>query len=99
MSSTAVHWNEPTTLIRVLRECVQRVPADLSSLTSYAAFILISDRQQRIMVWVGRRCSNVDNDYAEHLAKEINYQEFNGTEDYCPAIVYEAGLSFDSTRC
>ena len=87
-------WNDPTTLTRVLRETVQRVICDLGSLASYAAFVLASDRAKKIIVWIGRRCSNTDAELAEYLARQINYEEYGGPEDFVVPIVYEAGETF-----
>ena len=64
-----------TTLVRVFRETVQRVPCTSSSLFSLASFVVISPTRNLVLVYHGRGCSAEDSEVANEIAKEYKSEE------------------------
>jgi hypothetical protein len=63
-------------LVRVYKTSVQRLPCDLSNLSSKAAYVLIVSAVRRCFVWIGNVCSPVDRTIAENLAYDILRDDF-----------------------
>jgi len=75
-------------LLRVYKESVQRLPCELSSLSSFAAFIVIcvgGPTQRRCMVWIGTTCSPADRTLAEKLSLVVAVDDLGSTAPDCMA--------------
>jgi hypothetical protein len=67
--------NDATTMVRVYRETVQRVPCTASSLSSTASFILVSPLRHLVLVYHGRESGAEDTMVANEIAKEYKSLE------------------------
>ena len=60
--------SEPTSLYRFYRRTCQRVRCAFTALNSSCAFIVTSDRANKIVLWIGKNCSAEDKNMAEHYS-------------------------------
>jgi Gelsolin repeat len=56
---------------RVYKCTVQRISCNLKQFSSYATFLLVSDRSRKIFIWIGRASSLEDTVLAENVAFDI----------------------------
>lgn len=64
-----------TSLVRIYCSTVQRLPCDLKSLSSKAAFLIVCPAQRRCIVWIGSQCNPVDRTMAEGLAFDVSRED------------------------
>ena len=48
---------DPISLYRIYNGTSQRVPSQLSSLNSAAAFIILCDDDRQVIMWIGEQCT------------------------------------------
>lgn len=71
-------------LLRVYKESVQRMPCELNSLSSLAAFIIQCVGTQRsVMLWIGSGCSPADRTLAERLSLETAVEDLGTPAPDC----------------
>lgn len=69
-------------LLRVYKESVQRLPCELTSLSSNAAFIIVSAAnlaQRRCILWIGSACAPADRTIAEKLSYDVAVEDFRSS--------------------
>jgi hypothetical protein len=74
---------EPPCLYRVYQATSQRVPLELSQLNSAAAFLLICDDDNRVLIWLGSNCPDSDITFAKEMALEVyrrDMRNYDSTE-------------------
>lgn len=67
-------------LLRCYKESVQRLSCELTSLSSYAAFVIVgvgNVAQRRCIIWIGASCSPSDRTIAENLSYDIAVKDYN----------------------
>lgn len=62
---------DATCLYRCFATTSQRVPLSLSQLSSAAAYLLICDDDNQVVLWIGATCDDVDIVFARDLGLEI----------------------------
>ncbi len=67
---------DPISLYRIYNGTSQRVPSQLSSLNSAAAFIILCDDDKEVILWVGEQCTIEDRHHAENLAVDILRRDY-----------------------
>lgn len=75
--------HEPPCLYRIYKATSQRVPLHLSQLNSIAAFILICDHENRVLIWLGSNCPDSDITFAKEMGLEIfrrDMRNYDATE-------------------
>lgn len=75
--------NDPSCLYRVYLATSQRVPLQLSQLNSAAAYLLICDADNRVMIWLGSNCPDTDIIFAKEMGLEIfrrDMRNYDATE-------------------
>ena len=73
-------------LLRVYRESLQRLPCELTSLSSYGAFVVVcmgSPSQRRCLLWVGSSCSPADRTMAEKLSLDVAVEDLGAPPPDC----------------
>lgn len=60
--------SEPTSVYRFYKRTCQRVRCAFTVLNSSCAFIIASDRANKVVLWVGKKCSAEDKSMAEHYS-------------------------------
>jgi hypothetical protein len=74
---------EPPCLYRIYQATSQRVPLELSQLNSAAAFLLICDDDNRVLIWLGSNCPDSDITFAKEMALEVyrrDMRNYDSTE-------------------
>lgn len=67
-------------LYRVFNETVQRVPLHYTSLSSWAAFILVVDSEREAVGWFGEECKLPDRKLASELGLQVLRQDLRKTD-------------------
>ena len=81
----------PNTLIRVFKSTVQRIECNHKFLSSFACYIVVSERSKKIVVWIGRNSFNADLLLSKSITRKIMYYEFKQPVNTDIPLVYEAG--------
>jgi len=82
--------NDPPCLYRIFCATSQRVPCELSQLNSAAAYLFISDDDERVVVWAGEFATDSDFDLSQELALEVirrDMRKFDATD--VDDVIYE----------
>ena len=82
--------NDPPCLYRIFCVTSQRVPCELSQLNSAAAYLFISDDDERVIVWAGEFATDSDFDLSQELALEVirrDMRKFDATD--VDDVIYE----------
>ena len=69
-------------LLRVYKESVQRLPCELTSLSSHAAYIIVCVGtlvQRRCILWIGSACSPADRTIVEKLSYDVAVEDFQSS--------------------
>jgi len=59
---------EPTSVYRFYKRTCQRVRCAFTVLNSSCAFIITSDRANKVVLWIGKKCTAEDKSMAEHYS-------------------------------
>jgi HAD-superfamily hydrolase (TIGR02245 family) len=73
-------------LLRVYKESVQRLSCELTSLSSFAAFVVVSmgsPAQRRCILWIGANCSPQDRTIAEKLSYSVAVEDLGAVVPDC----------------
>jgi hypothetical protein len=58
---------DPTSILRIYKRTIERVKGTYSQLNSNASFLIVADRQNKVVVWHGNRASSDDCSLAEEI--------------------------------
>lgn len=78
------------TLYRIYKATVQRVPLEIKSLNSAAAFLILLDTEKQVILWIGCDCESTDSELAKELAKGVISKDYHERDNEIPLIMEEA---------
>ena len=88
---------DPISLYRIYNGTSQRVPSQLSSLNSAAAFIILCDDDRQVIMWIGEQCTIEDRQHAENLAVDILRRDYRLYEATLKDVsITVEGVEFDT---